>query len=1385
MKTRQNITIICRLTASPFSLRFFLVLFLIYITFGARSQAPVNYPFPKEPGNLVQQIISITYNNTPYIVSYSIEGLTVHKASDLTLVNTLSFTYSNVHGRFSPLVFDRELWPGTMNYMVYDNYNGRNKLYVVSPQLNIYELSVDVLLTPGQNIGTPAYNKPSQLNGRIMDGSNSLKYDYQNQRLFWLCGVKSPDNAIGNFHKKANYFAVFDISGLNWELIDGIYVNSTQNYTETIFDFEYTQGSNSFKVFLAQKGNLKTYEYTKSGSNWNKTNPFNVATLNGKFSKLLSFTQNNSQHIAAFPYRLPFSSAGGIQVEPEIDVTVMVTWFPVSNPANIQTFPAPSKRVTDACFDNTTNSMLMTFAPYDIDGTKDMYVNQLNRDGYGKDLYVYSFGSVAPYFVNNNGGIFGDSLDNMNYPLYFSKIGNEIFLCKKDELVQVKKDTVTDQFIQQRLDVSRAAFFMGALKADNKYFVLNTLKNGIDVYNGALQKTNEIGFGKPVFHIMANPMNRTYYLFHNLLTENPGLYAVNMDNPEESVDLGHLVDKPIGDMVYNPFTGDMLISENNIRKNEFGKVLVLNKDNNLKAEIEIPNAFNCSDMFISPSGYLYVLCNAHSTTTQHAFVSSFNAVDYTLINADSIFFQIPASAKKNQYISAYFEHNATTGHDYIVLGYEQKQSEPYTTERYSTYGFTTITATGAEGDTAAIQSIAFISIFKVLNGIIDTVVTYNGDYPKDMVFIPAQPAVEGDYDKLVIRDGDKSFRVFNTTGLSYDTTVNIVQSTEFSPTIRFMEYDAERSKLYVLMDEPNKDIVPEVKSSRQIAVYEVTGWETNAPVVGDPIFVKDGHAAGMMYNRFDRHLYVYYKGDHTKEANTPARLYKINPDLASSNITPVNFPYLTMESEVYFKKADLYPDPYTNRVLVVHGGHCNISTVDYTPHEVIPLQPNKINWISFPRLRLVTGQNYATLDNALNNHPTLPNQGNIQPQNIYNTIDSINRINNNPPGEYENNLVSAQWSNPNEKWEPALLGITEVIRDRGYKLNLHPKSNLHYLHLAGALESPIHEKFLYATTDPANPTRRRENWTGYWLYEEQDIFDALGAFAQGDRPAIAGIKHQDWSCVFTEWSPLGGWDPLPPNQGPRWYCSHKSTKVKYGDMVVLRASSNINDFRWYINGQPPYVAPDPGPVHYSYTLKADYTPIVIALDTTSGVTEIGAFVNDTCVGASVVQPGDTVVVLNAYMDGLAGDSVYFEQHSPMKSLSEDRRRPAYSLMDNRTGRFARRGINPRERREYYVVSFMGQADAFSQEETQQLEISAFPNPAGDEIQLLINIPDENPCQIVLLDLMGRQLFELHSGFLPKGSQQISLTRPPTLPAGLYLLKATAGQRQAKHKLIIK
>jgi hypothetical protein len=918
MKTKQNFLNIGNFAPHCCFSRTFLVLFLLFLMLKVHSQNPVNYPFPGVPGNLVQQIISITYNDTPYIVSYSIEGLTVHKASDYTLVNTLPFPYSNVHGRFSPLVFDRELWPGTMNFMVYDNYNGRNKLYVVSPQLNIYELSIDVLLTPGQNIGTPAYNKPSQLNGRIMDGSNSLKYDYQNRRLFWLCGVKSPDNAIGNFHVRANYFAVFDISGLNWELIDYKFVAGTNDFAETIFDFEYTTGINNnfFKVFLAQKGKIRTYEYTKSGSNWNRTNPVTIATLNGKFSKLHSFTHNNSQHIAAFPYRLPYGA-----IEPPITEQVRVTWFPVNNPANTSSFPAPSKRITDACYDNTTNSILMTFAPYDyahhLTEERNMYINQLNGQGEGNDLYVYSFGTDAPYFVENDGGIFGDSLDNMNYPLYFSKIGNEIFLCKKDELVKVKKNSPTEPYVQQRVSISRAAFFMGAIKADNKFFVLNTLKNGIDVYDGALQKTTEIGFGKPVFHIRANPMNRTYYLFHNLLTENPGLYAVNMDNTEESVDLGHLVDKPIGDMVYNPFTGDMLISENNIRKDEFGKVLVLNKDNNLKAEIEIPNAINCSDMFISPSGYLYVLYNAHSTTSQKAFVSSFNAVDYSLVMNELVELQIPASVKKNQYIKAYFEHNTNTGHDYIVLDHERKQSEPYTTERHSVDGFATITVS-AEYDSTNYNNSTNQKIYKISNG---QAVETLGEYPppmKEMIFIPAIPAIKDDYDELVVRVGMDDLYKINTTDGSF-STIDLPDIT-LPQTIRFMEYDAERSKLYVLMDEPNENNEPEIESSRQIAVYEVTGWETNTPVVGDPIFVKDGHAAGMMYNRFDRHLYIYYKGDHTKEANTPARLYKINPDLATSNITPVNFPYLTMESEVYFKKADLYSDPYTNRVLVVHGG---------------------------------------------------------------------------------------------------------------------------------------------------------------------------------------------------------------------------------------------------------------------------------------------------------------------------------------------------------------------------------------------------------------------------------------------------------------------------------
>ncbi|MBS4058538.1 MAG: T9SS type A sorting domain-containing protein [Bacteroidales bacterium] len=445
----------------------------------------------------------------------------------------------------------------------------------------------------------------------------------------------------------------------------------------------------------------------------------------------------------------------------------------------------------------------------------------------------------------------------------------------------------------------------------------------------------------------------------------------------------------------------------------------------------------------------------------------------------------------------------------------------------------------------------------------------------------------------------------------------------------------------------------------------------------------------------------------------------------------------------------------------------------------IPLHPGW-NWISFPRLRLEPGQNYATLDRALNNHPVLANQGNIQPETF--NQDKTHVFYNNPPGLTDNQLVTAEWDRPLADWVPIDNEIELTVQDRGYKLEFYPEATKTFLHLAGTVESPAHEKFLYAATDPANPARRRENWTGYWLYETQDIFDALGSYAQGENPAIYGIKHQDWSCVYTEWTPYGIQEP--PYPGKSWQCSQRQTNIRYGDMVVLRASADIPAFRWSNHGQPPYKAPDPGPVYYSYALQDDYTPIVIGLDSTTGVTEIGAFVNDSCVGACSVIAGDTVVVLNAYMNGFSGDSLYFEQYSPLKSLPADRRRPAYTLLDRQSGRYERKPISPRSRSEYHVVSFREKQSRESTREMPILAIRVYPNPASGSIGMDINMAHEAPCEIVLHNLMGQQLAELHHGLLGKGSHRLSTPLPQGLAKGVYMLKVMAGKSQAQQKLIV-
>lgn len=72
------------------------------------------------------------------------------------------------------------------------------------------------------------------------------------------------------------------------------------------------------------------------------------------------------------------------------------------------------------------------------------------------------------------------------------------------------------------------------------------------------------------------------------------------------------------------------------------------------------------------------------------------------------------------------------------------------------------------------------------------------------------------------------------------------------------------------------------------------------------------------------------------------------------------------------------------------------------------------------------------------------------------------------------------------------------------------------------------------------------------------------------------------------------------------------------------------------------------------------------------------------------------------------------------------------------------------------------------------EISAFPNPFTDELNVMINLDKTSNVQVSVMDLTGRILFVENEGEMNVGKQVIHLTGISTLESAMYFVKVISG-----------
>jgi len=870
--------------------------------------------------------------------------------------------------------------------------------------------------------------------------------------------------------------------------------------------------------------------------------------------------------------------------------------------------------------------------------------------------------------------------------------------------------------------------------------------------------------GYPVYHIIANGDGSKRYYFHTLNAYNTGLY---IDDGSEVVNLNDLqtasnqaIEKAIGDCIYNPFRDELLVSENS----ELGVIKVYNAldDTWVKtislyengAQVKYPR-----EMFLSPDGKLYVMANMRNEGADpKVFVIDAVYGDYSYDHTSDVYTVVmPQGAEGEvfEFYSGHFCYNPSNKKVYATIHPTETTYDPYHTVTNSMFDFNTTINDAANGVLIWFDETGM----QIANNLV---------FPGKIICPDdGNPNTVSQFDGRVFIIG-KKFYAYNVSAESFVPTDGMDQP------FNDITYNRYMDTLYAI-----RDIEDECPSDRRAGVFKIY-YDTNNSLEferldtpSSDVFV-DGQATCIFNNPYDNLIYIHNKIDDDKLGGTKTKLYRFDPAAATFTLdyqdlqNTSHYTELDHCSDYHFYLYNIttpFIDPYTNQIYLPGGGHSCVSRVGFTPHETLLIDEGdgKSAWISFPRLeRAVLPNGEALVDDVIGKD----DEGNdlIEPGGYEAFTSYLENLPLN--AEY---IVYNVYQDPN--WQTGG-DLPYMYSNLGYKLTLaydepHP---IKWVHLYGDVLERDYSFDIYDSEEG--------NWVGYYNYQEQDAFVALANVLD----ELYLIKARDWTCVWTV--PCGA---QPGSEPGCWFCNDQEHKVKYGDMLVLYTDTGQLNFQWNYAGAMLGEDPTPAPEYYTYTELPDYTAIVVELDSADQPSEIGAFAGDTCIGANTVLPGDSVVVVRAYLDGQSSDSVSFEQYYDSLKTTGVRRHD-YMVQNRRSGLWERRTLKSHERQPCFFVSFKEKPQKEPVVRHSETGIHVYPNPFHGNTTIEYTIAVRSEVCLHVYDMCGRQVNTLVEGRQEAGKYQVNYPGADSfgnsLQAGVYILGLVAGEEKAQSKLII-
>ena len=304
--------------------------------------------------------------------------------------------------------------------------------------------------------------------------------------------------------------------------------------------------------------------------------------------------------------------------------------------------------------------------------------------------------------------------------------------------------------------------------------------------------------------------------------------------------------------------------------------------------------------------------------------------------------------------------------------------------------------------------------------------------------------------------------------------------------------------------------------------------------------------------------------------------------------------------------------------------------------------------------------------------------------------------------------------------------------------------------------------------DPSTPvplSSQYENWIGYFL--EYPLRPEKAFALVWDK--LTRITTKNWTMVKVN---------------GQWISASRITPINYGDGLIVTCSEDC-DLIWGYQYPASEEYEYPLTEYFGYDEKSEYIPFYFEMDSISGIQEIGLTVNDSCVGAAVVEPGDSIVEVNAYLAGFpSGVPIDVETWSGYKSARIGTGK--YSVVDPSTRKRVSRKVYTGEQKAFYIISFK----AGETEEENPLVIlnPASPNPFSSATMLSFVLNQQANVALTVHDLRGNLIKTLMHGVYNEGFYEAGWTGTNTSRQqagnGVYIIRLTVDDKIIKHEKVV-